>query len=177
MAGAACITESQIWDISDPENPTVVSHIVNPAINIHHSTTFSWDAQTLVIGDELGGALATPGCFTGGHAPLGALWFYDVSDPSAPEPRGSFQIPQQEVSAFCTAHNFNTIPLRGDRDVLVTAWYNGGTAVVDFTDPSAPEQVGFAIPAEGGRAAAWSSYWYRGVIYANNFDELSLIHI
>lgn len=172
LAGAACITESQLWDISDPANPEVISHIVNPAINIHHSTTFDWEGSTLVIGDELGGAAASPGCMTGGHAPLGALWFYDVSDRTAPEPVSFFQIPQTEASLFCTAHNFNTLPLLSGRDVLTTSWYNGGTTVLDFTDPAEPLQLGFAIPDDDdGRAASWSSYWYKHHIYANNFDE------
>lgn len=172
LAGAACLTESQLWDISDPAHPVVASHIVNPAINIHHSTTFDWEAQTLVIGDELGGAAASPGCLTGGHAPIGALWFYDVSDPGAPRPVSTFQIPQTELSLFCTAHNFNTLPLRSGRDVLTTSWYNGGTTVLDFTDPAHPVQVGYAIPDDDlGRAASWSSYWYGHHIYANNFDE------
>ncbi|HVL33966.1 MAG TPA: hypothetical protein VM600_10350 [Actinomycetota bacterium] len=170
-AAAACISESQIWDISDPMNPVVLSHIVNPAINIHHSSTWSFDGKTVVLGDELGGAAVSPGCFTGGHAMLGALWFYDVSDPAAPQQRGYFQIPQQESSLFCTAHNFNTIPLRDDRDVLVSGWYNGGTTVVDFTDPSKPTQLGYYIPRDEERVASWSSYWYNGLIYSNNFDE------
>lgn len=181
LAAAACLTESQIWDISDPVNPEVLSHIVNPAINIHHSTTFNWDADTVAIGDELGGAAASPGC-PGGHEhlPLGSIWFYDVGDPAAPVPRGSFRIPQAQLdSVFCTAHNFNTVPLRGDHDVLVSGWYNGGTTVVDFTDPSDPQQLGYYIPRgptqnrpdQGVRAASWSSYWYNGRVYANNFDE------
>jgi hypothetical protein len=172
LAAAACITESQMWDISDPVNPRILSHILNPAINIHHSTTFDWDGTTLVIGDELGGALATPGCVDGDpHLPLGALWFYDVSDPAAPVVRSSFSIPQQEISIFCTAHNFNTVPTRNDRDILVSAWYNGGTTVLDYTDPTNIQQLGFYIPKEPKIAAAWSSYWYRGFIYTNNFDE------
>ncbi len=172
LAAAACITESQLWDISDPLNPRIVSHIVNPAVNIHHSTTFDWGGETLVIGDELGGALATPGCVDGDpHLPLGALWFYDVTDESAPVVRSSFSIPQQEISIFCTAHNFNTVPTRNDRDILVSAWYNGGTTVLDYTDPANVQQLGFYIPKEPKIAAAWSSYWYRGYIYVNNFDE------
>jgi hypothetical protein len=172
IAGAACISESQLWDISDPANPSVISHIVNPAINIHHSTTFSWSGETLVIGDELGGAAVSPGCVGGDeHLPLGALWFYDVSDPGAPVLRGTFRIPQEEVSIFCTAHNFNVVPTRSGRDILVSAWYNGGTTVLDFTDPANVEQIGYYIPKAPKQAASWSSYWYRGFIYANNFDE------
>lgn len=180
LAAAACITESQIWDISDPVNPEILSHIVNPAINIHHSSTFNWDADTVAIGDELGGAAVAPGCPGGDeHLPLGAIWFYDVSDPESPQLSGSFRIPQaQQDSLICTAHNFNTVPLDADRDVLVSAWYNGGTTVVDFTDPSDPHQLGYYIPkgptqnrGENVRANSWSSYWYNGRIYANNFDE------
>ena len=172
LAAAACITESQMWDISDPVNPRILSHITNPAINIHHSTTFDWDGTTLVIGDELGGALATPGCADGNeHLPLGALWFYDVTNPALPIVKSSYSIPQQEVSVFCTAHNFNTVPTRNDRDVLVSAWYNGGTTVLDYTDPANVRQLGFYVAKDDKVSAAWSSYWYRGYIYANNFDE------
>lgn len=172
VAGAACITESQLWDISDPANPTVISHIVNPAINIHHSTTFSWSGRTLVIGDELGGAAFSPGCVGGDpHFPLGALWFYDVSDPAAPQLQSSFRIPQDELSILCTAHNFNVVPTRTARDILVSAWYNGGTTVLDFTDPANVEQIGFYVGREPKLSTAWSSYWYRGFIYVNNFDE------
>jgi hypothetical protein len=172
IAAAACITESQIWDLADPANPRIVSHIVNPAVNIHHSTTFSWDGKTAVIGDELGGAAVTPGCVGGDpHLPLGALWFYDVSNPAAPVPKASYSLPQEEISLFCTAHNFNTVPLKTGKDVLVSAWYNGGTTVVDFTDPANPTQLGYYIAKEPKISAAWSSYWYNGFIYANNFDE------
>jgi hypothetical protein len=180
LAAAACLTESQIWDISDPAHPQILSHIYNPAINIHHSSTFSWDGNTAVIGDELAGAEATPGCPGGDdHMPLGALWFYDVSNPAEPMMKGTFHIPQQQAdSLLCTAHNFNTVPLRSDRDVLVSGWYNGGTTVVDFTDPADPTQLGYYIargPSQNSdgpvRSTAWSSYWYNGLIYANNFDE------
>lgn len=171
LAGAACLTESQLWDISDPANPKVVSHIVNPAINIHHSTTFSYDGRTLAIGDELGGAAASPGCADNGdqHVPLGAIWFYDVSNPALPVPKGTFSIPQQETTIGCTAHNFNTVPLSTERDVLVSGWYNGGVTAVDFSDPSHPKQLGH-YTAKEPVANVWSGYWYRGFIYANNFD-------
>jgi hypothetical protein len=169
LAAAACISETQLWDISDPAAPVILSHIVNPAMEIHHSTAFSWDGETLVIGDEMGGAAAAAGCMAGGHAPTGSLWFYDISDPAAPAQQGWYTIPQDEPgSLFCTAHNFNVVPLRdSDRDVLVTAWYNGGTHVLDFTDPADVAQLAWIKPAAG---AAWSSYWYNGHVYANNFD-------
>jgi hypothetical protein len=62
LAAAACISETQLWDITNPAAPVVLSRIVNPAINIHHSTNFSFDGNTVVVSDELGGAAAAPGC-------------------------------------------------------------------------------------------------------------------
>jgi hypothetical protein len=187
LAAAACITESQMWDISDPADPQILSHIRNPAMNIHHSSTFSWDGNTAVFGDEMSGATVTPGCPEGAdkHLPLGALWFYDVSDPENPVLRGSFHIPQGEGdSLICTAHNFNTVPQRSGRDLMVSGWYNGGTTVLDFTNPADVQQLGYYIahgptqnsgttarPDTTVRSTSWSSYFYNGLIYSNNFDE------
>jgi hypothetical protein len=169
LAGAACITESQLWDISDPVNPRVISHIVNPLINIHHSATFSFDGRTLALGDELGGAAVAPGCLDGNqHVPIGAIWFYDVSNPLVPVLRGTFHIPQDVTATVCTAHNYNIVPVKSGRDLLVSGWYRGGTTIVDFTDPSNPTQVGYYIAAGPPASNSWSSYWYRDRIYANN---------
>jgi len=169
LAGAACISESQLWDITNPTQPMILAHIVNPAINIHHSTTFSWDGNTLVIGDEMGGAAAAPGCvFSTQGSPAGALWFYDVTNRAIPVVRSSYHIPQQDLGIVCSAHNFNTLPLTSGRDVLTSAWYSGATTIVDFTNPASPTQVGFYIPKVPIAANAWSSYWYRDRMYANN---------
>jgi hypothetical protein len=177
LAGAACLTESQIWSLEDPENPRILSSIRDPRVNIHHSTVFSNDGRTLVVGDELGGAAASPGCLTDRDT-YGGLFFYDVSNPSSPQARGAHKLPQQVASLFCTAHLFNVVPLRDDRDVLVSSWYTGATSVIDFTDPAKPTQIAYYIPREPvtpdeqrREAAAWASYWYRGNVFSNNFDE------
>ena len=169
LAGAACISESQIWDVSDPANPKIISHITNDEINIHHSSGFSWDGNTMILGDELGGAVVAPGCSDQGDSPLGSLWFYNVKDPAKPTVISHYKIPQQEQSDLCTAHNFNVIPLRKHRDVLVSAWYNGGTTVVDFTTPELPKEIAYYLPKDR-ETVTWSSYWYNGRIYANNYE-------
>jgi hypothetical protein len=178
LAAAACLTESQIWDLSDPERPDIIATIRDPKINIHHSTVFSNDGNKLVIGDELGGAAASPGCFSDRDT-YGGLFFYDVTRPTAPEFRQAFKLPQQVASLFCTAHLFNVVPLPSEDDILVSSWYTGATSVIDFSDLTrAPEQIAYYIPSEPvtpdeqpTEAAAWASYWYRGKIYSNNFDE------
>ena len=177
LAGAACLTESQMWDISNPAEPKILSSIRDERINIHHSTAFSNDGKTMVVGDELGGAAASPGCFSNEDT-YGGLFFYDVSDPAKPELKGFYKLPQQLVSEFCTAHLFNVVPRLDDKDILVSSWYAGSTSVIDFTDPANPKQIAHWIPPstvapdqQTLEAAAWSSYWYNGHVYANNFDE------
>ncbi|HEX8122864.1 MAG TPA: hypothetical protein VF549_16545 [Solirubrobacteraceae bacterium] len=176
IAGAGCISESQMWDISDPAKPKVIAHIPNAENNIHHSAAFSWDGNTLILGDELGGAEASPGCTGDNGSRFGGLWFYDIKDPANPELKGNYRIPQQKESALCTAHLFNVVPLRSEKNILVSAWYEAGLTVVDFTDPSKPKQIGYYTPADpvgdevsNSAANMWSAYWYNGHIYANNF--------
>jgi hypothetical protein len=189
LAAAACLTESQIWDISNPADPKIIAHIPHPpGMDISHSTTFSNDGKTLVIGAELGGAAASPGCFSGStEDPIGGLFFYDIAGEKAGSPQflDSFKLPQRSATLFCTAHQFNVVPRRDDRDTLVSSWYTGATSVIDFTEVRsgvAPSQIAYYIP-EGaapppppdedtvGEAAAWASYWYRGYVYSSNFDE------
>lgn len=170
LAVAACISESQIWDISNPANPVILSRIRNPQMQIHHSSAVSWDGNVMVLGDEKGGAAAASGCNTSGSAPTGALWFYDISDPVRPQQKGWFTPPQNEASTMCTAHNFNVLPMRNNRRVMTVSWYHGGTHVLDFTDPAKPKQLGYYKAKDGVRGNPWSSYWYNGHIYANNFD-------
>ena len=139
-------------------------------MQIHHSPALSWDGDVLVLGDEKCGAAAVGGCMSSGHVPAGALWFYDISDPNRPQQKAWYVTPQNEPSTMCTAHNFNVVPVRSDKRILTASWCHGGTHVIDFTDPSKPTQIGWYKATDGVRGNPWASYWYRGLIFANNFD-------
>ena len=180
-AAAACLTEGQIWDISNPRHPRIEDHIVNPAVNIWHSGGFTWDGEIAIFGDEEGGAVVTHGC---GLIPPGAAWFHRTEDPQLPV--GVFiqeraQAPQGDT--ICTTHNYNAVPTK-DGYFLNSAFYEAGTGIVDFSDvadnePSAqPQPVGEEIAyfdAENvdGRdeANTWSSYWYKGYTYGNDMNR------
>lgn len=160
LAAAACMTEGQIWDISDPAAPRVTAHITNPGFEFWHSATFSWNGKTVVFGDEsLSGS-----CHRTSERD-GRLWFYSVANPA--QPLSSFLIAPR-TSDYCTVHMFNTIPLAKGRNVLVSGWYEGGTRVIDFTNPRKPRQVAAKIPVGANQ---WSSYWYDGGIYAGDIDR------
>jgi hypothetical protein len=71
------------------------------------------------------------------------------------------------------------VPTRRGR-VLVAGNYQSGISVVDFSDPTSPEEIAFADPAPlvdpnppvgietGGD---WSSYWYDGHIYESDITR------
>jgi hypothetical protein len=50
-----------------------------------------------------------------------------------------------------------------ERDLLVNAWYTGGVDVIDFTDPTNPEEIAFNDPARD--SGTWSAYPYTGPLF------------
>lgn len=154
------ITETMIWDTTDPLAPKVVSTITDPLINIHHSAATARDGKLLILGDEFAGVIA-PACHPAGKAPTGALWFYDISDPASPKRLGFFAPPAGPAGTVCTAHNFNTVE---DRDLVVAGFYSQGTLLVDFSDPANPTLVSQQAP--GG--SSWASYYYNGAVYSGD---------
>lgn len=161
LAFCAAVEQTLIWDISEPKQPTHVSTIINPAISIHHGARLAPDGKTLVLNDELAGAAFSPGCLgTGSRGLVGALWFYDVSDPAIPRPLGSFSTEERSTSTLCTSHFYNFVP---GTTYLVVGWYESGMLVVDYADPSSPRQHAFLRP--GGRASFWAAYYWHGHLY------------
>ena len=168
LAAGACMSEGQLWDISDPEHPVTTARIHNPSVEFWHSATFTWDGTTVLFGDEAGGGVQ-PRCREQDPTTLGAIWIYDVASMDLgrdPETAlSSFKVPRvQGDVARCTMHNFNVLPVEG-RYVAVSAAYSAGTTVFDFTDRGAPVEVGHNDPHG---ANTWSSYWYNGHVYAND---------
>lgn len=171
LAACAAVTETQLWDISDPERPVVLSHIPNPNFDNHHSTAFSWDGKTLVLGDESAKSIFSSSCFAGTGIKSGHLWFYSIDNPKEPTYSSDFQIPYGRTTGRCFAHQFNVVPLSDGRDVVVSSWEDGGTTVIDFTDRTRPRELGFYVAEptnDERRSAAFASYWYNGFIYVNN---------
>lgn len=161
LAFCAAVTATFIWDISDARDPGHVSTIVNPLISIHHGARLAPDGETLVLNDEMAGAAFAPGCLGVEQGVTGALWFYDVADPSFPVPLGSFASGEAAPKTLCTSHFYNFIP---GTTLLAVGWYESGMLVVDYEDPSSAFEHAFYRPDD---ATYWSSYYYRGHVYGN----------
>jgi hypothetical protein len=145
VAGAACLEEGQIWDVTQPENPSTLgphTHIRNPYITsgvpgsfkgLFHTASYTWDGEVLLFTDEWAGG--------GGHAcdgpqdTRGNVWFYKSVAPGTPNAPlyGRFIIPRpQPQQEACSMHNGNVIPTN-DGYFGVSSAYEGGTSVFDFT--------------------------------------------
>ncbi|MFN2587452.1 MAG: LVIVD repeat-containing protein [Actinomycetota bacterium] len=176
VCAGAVSGRTDLWDLKDPLDPTRIGEIVNPSITHHHGSAFSSDGNTLALTDEsalmFGVLLGIHRCPAGGASNEAAMWFYDVTEPTRPVLKSYFQLPQTPGSGrHCGAHQQNVVPLADDRDILVAAWYTGGSTVIDFTDPSDPEQLAYYIAeplSEDRFSNPWASYWYNGYVYASN---------
>jgi hypothetical protein len=174
---AACIGESQVWDLKDPAKPVIISRIVNPSIEIHHGTGVSWDGKILAIADEFAGSV-TGECAGAQQSPIGALWFYDVTDPTSPVLQGYYNVPRgarpdspdEAAYVVCTSHNFNVIPMKDEKKYIASVGYrSAGFSIVDFSDPTAPKEAGFFQQMQDGAIPdVWATYWYNGRLYAND---------
>ena len=178
-AAAACITEGQLWDISDPLYPCTQpvatpevprnqgedchTHIRNGSVEIWHSSAFTWDGRIVLFGDEHTGAVTGPGCF-GPEDPTGNMWFYKYVRPGTPAAPllGRYHIPRPQPSPeVCSIHNFNVIPVDESKAyIAVSAAYSGGTTVVNFSalktaDPT--NLQGSAIPIVPREVAFWDT--------------------
>ncbi len=177
LAVAACLGAWALLDISDPVKPKTLGVVQNPLIELDHSAQLTWDGKYAVIGDEHAGAAGGGGCSPDQSSPVGAMWYYDISDPANPQLEGSYSLPRvppvdsaEEVERFrCTTHNYSILPMRDpSRYVAVTPYYSGGLSVVDFSDPANPKELGYYLPqVDGANPDMWAGYWYRGRIYTN----------
>ena len=175
LAAGACMGEGILMDISDPEDPKVLSTVRDPNFAFWHSATFTNDGSKVLFTDELGGG-GQPTCNPTVGEEKGADVIYDISDRANPEFLSYFKIDRtQKNTENCVAHNGVMLPTR-QRDVFIQAWYQGGTSVVDLANPTQPKEIGYLDrgPLSSEKlilGGSWSSYWYNGYIYANDIQK------
>lgn len=183
-AYCAAVDATQIWDIADPRDPTVISTIPMPhgqqdvpgypiLAAVSHWTVANRDATVIGVADEfLGGA--GPGCdvsyqFEGRtvSGPMGNVFFYDVADESNPRLMGwinpgSHFTYNPDSGASCTAHIGRIVP-DPEADLVAMSFYAGGVGLIDFTDPSNPFFV-----ASWQTEAPMDVWYYNGYLFAGD---------
>ncbi len=181
LAACASADTINVWDITDPRNPALTATITEPGVGDSstngrwHSAAFTWDGKVIVGGWEPGGGGAAE-CEAGDPDVDKSLFFYDSA---TGQKLGQWVLPRaQGADENCTMHNYNVVPLRSGRYVVVSGNYQGGTWVTDFTDPANPVTVGWTDPESLGPGSfcgglcqiggAWSTYWYNNFIYESD---------
>ena len=145
-----------------------------------HSAAFTWDGEVIILGWEPGGGIE-PECEEEDEPVVKSAFFYDADNG---EKLGQWTLPRPQSSAEnCTIHNYNVVPTRNGRYILVSGNYQAGTWVTDFTDPANPVTLGWSDPPPLGKVTtpagelvdedggAWSSYWYNGFIYESEITK------
>jgi hypothetical protein len=182
MAACASSDTTNVFDIGanatpggSLTNPQLLYTVQEPGVDGHagrwHSATFTWDGEVLILGWEPGGG-AAPECEASDPAVKKSAFFYDASTGAK---LGQWTLPRpQSADENCTIHNYNVVPLRNGRYVMVSGNYQAGTWVTDFTDPANPVTLGWSdptplVPTQLG--GAWSSYWYNNYIYESEITK------
>ncbi len=135
------------------ESPVRPSPGIHP-LSISHLAMVNHDASILIVGDETGGG-GINGCDFYYEAdgetisgPTGNLWFYDISDETAPVLLGHVSPEAYDgftegdptdvetaATGSCTSHFGRLVE---DTDFLVMSFYSSGVLLIDFTDPEVP---------------------------------------
>lgn len=188
------ITGNPAFNPQIPPNPVTTQL---PVRNLHHFVAPSNDGKTLIIGDEHRGGGNPGACFasqdvagTTASTPLGALWFYDITNPLDPvlkswispplvmpkaptTPTGPPADPMTAgavalATAYsavpnCTAHFGTVIP---GEDKIVIAWYSAGILLIDFSDRANPAILDQEQPpnVDAWNARVWNGYVFTGDI-------------
>ncbi|GAA1166532.1 hypothetical protein GCM10009584_04380 [Ornithinimicrobium humiphilum] len=181
LAAGACEGNGILIDISDPTNPKRVDAVIDPNFAYWHSATFNNDGTKVVFTDEWGGGSGAR-CREQDRMDWGANAIFDIVDGKL-EFRSYYKLPvPQTAQENCVAHNGSLVPVPG-RDIMVQAWYQGGTSVFDFTDSANPVEIAFFdrgpnSPTSLILGGYWSTYWYNGHAYGSEiqrgFDSLAL---
>jgi hypothetical protein len=156
-----------------------------------HSATFTWDGQVIAAGWEPGGGLQAE-CESTDPDVDKSMFFYNANTGAK---LGQWVLPRGQdgtngVEENCTIHNYNVVPMRNDRYIVVGGHYQAGTWVVDFTNPAAPETLAWSDPValgpgvfcdpDGAMApqppeceagGSWSSYWYNDYVYDSDITK------
>jgi hypothetical protein len=191
LAACASADATNVFDIGanaipggSLADPQFLYTISEPGVDgLHgrwHSAAFSWDGKVIILGWEPGGG-AEPECEASDPPVTKSAFFYDAKTGAK---LGQWTLPRpQSATENCTIHNYNVVPLRSGRYVMVSGNYQAGTWVTEFTDPANPITLGWSDPPPLGQVTtptgtvvnelggAWSSYYYNNFIYESSITQ------
>jgi hypothetical protein len=186
MAGAACADQGQVWEIDEDgipmtEDPMLVGDDevtgganaqIPGAVDFFHSVMFNNDGTVVNWVDESFGSgcptmttyLPRPWNPAGGTHKTGRMFFTDIEGNFLSEFHVGDVRPDPGATEYCSAHMGMAV-MGIERDLLVNAWYTGGTDVIDFSQPTRLKEVAYFDPQRD--SGTWSAYPYTGPMFRN----------
>lgn len=167
---SAALTQTLILDTTEPATPSILTTIIDPAINISHGADVTPDETHLYVTDEQAGAAANGVCNVGG------VHVYDITNELVPvktalylfSPTNSLTstLTTESGSLTCTAHVLDYGPTG---TTFSNAGYATGVRIVDI----ASSRIG--LPAELASFTAvdadtWSAKQYKNPKYLYSND-------
>ena len=186
MAGAACAEQGFVWEIDEDgipmtDDPMLVGDDevsgganaqIPGAVDFFHSVMFNNDGTVVNWVDESFGS----GCPTmttynprpwnpaGGTHKTGRMFFTDIEGNFLSEFHVGDLRPDPGATEYCSAHMGMAV-MGIKRDLLVNAWYTGGTDVIDFSKPTRLKEIAYFDPQQD--SGTWSAYPYTGPMFKN----------
>jgi hypothetical protein len=185
LAGAACAEQGQVWNI-DPA--TGIPDTLHPimvgddevssggtgqfpgAVDFFHSVMFN-NAGTVVNWVDESFGRGCPPMTTyqprpwnpaGGTHKTGKMFFTDMEGNFLSEFHVGDLRPDARAGEYCSAHMGMAV-MGIKKDLLVNAWYTGGTDVIDFTNPTRLKEIAYYDPVS--QTGTWSAYPYTGPLF------------
>jgi hypothetical protein len=161
LAAAACAEQVQLWSIDEDGIPETEEPLWvfddnvdedgpgggDVARDFWHTTRFTWDGRYVQVDDESMGSgcpTVTPNIGDTGRTHLLSVRTGRELSTFTLDPA------RADDDTYCSVHQGNFVRTRDGRYLSVSAWYQGGVNVIDFTDPRNPVEVAYydAGPAE-----------------------------
>lgn len=168
-AYSAAITQTLILDTTEAAKPSILTTILDPAINISHGADLSPDETHLYVTDEQAGAAANGVCNVGG------VHIFDITEELVPVKTGYYAFsPVNSLTSTltnesgvltCTAHVLDYGPTG---KTFSNAGYAAGVRIVDITNRiGLPTELASFTPVD---ADTWSAKQYKNpkYLYAND---------
>lgn len=169
-AYSAALTQTVILDTTDAAKPSILTTILDPAVNISHGADLSPDETHLYVTDEQAGAAGNGVCNVGG------VHVYDITNEAVPVKTGYYAFnPVNSLTATtnsnnltCTAHVLDWGP---DGTTFSNAGYAAGVRIVDATERLAvPTELASFTPVD---ADTWSAKQHKDprFLFSNDLER------
>ena len=143
-----------MWDLADPAKPKFLWRH-----NPYETHGWSPASHTFIVppGSEFGIAVSETHTVNCAHPPA-FVAFYDLRNVNVPLPVSTFQpypidpISMRPVDTFWCSQgsrygSHNVWHWMKKEDLLFVTWFNAGLRILDWSNPFAPKEVGYYIPA------------------------------